>query len=549
MSAQLSRREFLKKSAYAIGGINLISGKLNGTSQPKKKRPNIVLILADDMGFSDIGCYGGEIETPNLDALAQNGLRFTQFYNSARCCPTRASLLTGLHPHQTGVGWMTNSAENPKRGDRNVYGYRGFLNRDCVTLAEVLSAAGYRTLMSGKWHLGYHAKEKWPRQRGFDRYYGTLSGSVNYFNPIAPRGLMFDNDPIEPVSTTDRRYYITDAFTDYAIKFINETGKLDDRPFFLYLPYTAPHWPLHAHDEEIEKYSGKYMCGWDQLRLQRHKRMIDMGIVSKNWPLSERDAPPWDDLSDKKKKEMDLRMAIYAAQIDRMDQNIGKVVGALGKSGKLENTLILFLADNGGCAEGGELGRGPLELKELEKSRNASYGQAWANASNTPFRKYKHYVHEGGIATPLIVHWPNGIKEKGVLRRDPGYLPDILPTLLVVTGAEYPNQFNGHDIHPLEGESLVGVFENKKFKREKPMCWEHEGNRAIRLGNWKLVSPGKEKNIINTEDNWELYDLDADRTEMNDLASSYPEVVEKLQNLWWTWARRTHVVPAYTEEP
>jgi len=503
--------------------------------------------MADDMGFSDIGCYGGEIETPNLDALAKSGLRFTQFYNAARCCPTRASLLTGLHPHQTGIGWMTNSAERPDRGDRNVYGYRGFLNRDCVTLAEVLKQAGYHTLMAGKWHLGYHAKDRWPLQRGFDRYYGTLCGAINYFNPLPPHGLMFVNDPVEPVTTTDRRYYATDAFTDYAIKFVNQAADKDKRPFFLYLAYTAPHWPLHAHNEEIEKYRGKYMMGWDSLREQRHKRMVEMGIVKKDWPLSDRDARPWDKLSDKKKIEMDLRMAIYAAQIDRMDQNIGKIVKSLKEIGKYDNTLILFLADNGGCAEGGELGRGPLEPEKLEKSRKASYGQAWANASNTPFRKYKHYVHEGGIATPLIVHWPKGIKDQDALRNDPGYLPDIMPTLLEVAGAEYPVKFNGNDIQPMEGISLLNAFENKELKRDKPMCWEHEGNRAIRIGKWKLVSPGAKKKIINTEDTWELYDIISDRTELQNLASEHPDIVEKLCEMWWMWAERTHVVPAYAK--
>ena len=505
-------------------------------------RPNIVLIMADDMGYSDIGCYGGEIRTPNLDRLAAGGLRFTQFYNSGRCCPTRASLMTGLHPHQTGIGHMTNTPTDPKHHDRGASGYRGFLNRRCVTLAEVLGEAGYHTLMAGKWHLGYHGQQKWPLQRGFDRFYGILSGAANYFDPEPPRGLTLDNEPIEPEGDD---FYITDAFTDYAIEFLeqHEQGSREssehepEQPFFLYLAYTAPHWPLHAPADVVERYRGTYQIGWDQLRQQRHQRMIQMGLVDAEWPLTPRDARPWEALSEEKKREMDLRMAIYAAQIDRMDQNIGRLVDALKRQGDFDNTLILFLVDNGGCAEGGELGRGPLEPEKLREHFTASYGRAWANASNTPFRRYKHHVHEGGIATPLIVHWPAKIDDAGALRRQPGYLPDVMPTLIEVAGAEYPRQYHGHEIPPAEGVSLMPAIASAdaRLQRDQPMCWEHEDNKAIRIGQWKLVTQGNGP--------WELYNLAVDRTEMNDLAGQRPARVERMAAKWQAWAERCHVQP------
>lgn len=504
-------------------------------------RPNIVLIMVDDMGYSDIGCYGGEIETPHLDRLAANGLRFTQFYNSARCCPTRASLLTGLHPHQTGIGYMTNNAERPTARDRQVPGYRGELNRACVTIAEALRPAGYQTLMTGKWHLGYHKRENWPLQRGFDRYYGIISGASNFFHPKPPRGLTLGNEHIEPESTTDRRYYTTDAFTDYAIKFVREAQR--DQPFFLYLAYTAPHWPLHAHDEEINRYRGKYMLGWDKLRQQRLARMQQMGIIKAEWPLVERDARAWSKVKPKKRDELDLRMAIYAAMIDRMDQNVGKLVAILEQLGELDNTLILFLSDNGGCAEGGELGHANvMDREKREAGYFLTYGRAWANASNTPFRKYKHYTHEGGIATPLIAHWPKGVTARGELYHAPAYLPDIMPTLLELAQAEYPKTHGGHDIHPLSGISLRPAFEQRPLQRKEPMFWEHEGNRAIRIGDWKLVSTGDQK-FYSGEQSWELYNLARDRTERHDLATEQPERVADMRAQWWQWARENHVVP------
>ena len=497
----------------------------------KPTPPNIVIIMVDDMGYSDIGCYGGEIQTPNLDKLAANGLRFTQFYNSGRCCPTRASLLTGLHPHQAGIGHMTNTPAKAKSHDRGVSGYRGFLNRKCVTIAEVLKPKGYHTLMSGKWHVGYHGKHKWPLQRGFDRYYGIIAGASNFFRPEGRRGLTLGNEPVKP----EGDYYITDAFTDYAIQFAEEADARDDRPFFLYLAYTAPHWPLHARKRDIDKYRGKYMDGgWDKVSRDRYQRMLDMGLIKKEWGKTPRDARAWTELSDEKKTELDLRMAIYAAQIDSVDQNIGRLIASLKKMGRFDNTLIFFLSDNGGCAEGGELGGGAKEDLESDRGYMLSYGRAWANASNTPFRRYKHHTHEGGIATPLIAHWPKGISAKGEFRRQPAFLPDLMATAVDATGASYPNKFHGDKIPPMQGVSLLPAFANKSLGN-RPLYWEHERNRAIRIGDWKLVTEGDRA--------WELYNLADDRSEANNLAATHPKLVKAMANQWVAWARRSQVIP------
>lgn len=512
-------------------------------------RPNIILIMADDMGFSDIGCYGGEIETPALDALAEGGLRFKQFYNSARCCPTRASLMTGLHPHETGIGHMTNPPGTLKSDAGPEFpNYRGVLNRSCVTIAEALKPAGYATLMAGKWHLGMDEHSLRPLQRGFEKYYGCLSGASKFFTPEHPRGIFFGNDPIEiPESTTDRRYYTTDAFTDNAIRFISEENEGQDRPFFLYLAYTAPHWPLHAHQEEVQKYVGKYMIGWDKLREQRLEKQIEMGLIDPKWKLSERFDVAWDSLDEKKQKDMDMRMAFYAAMVDRMDQNIGKMVDHLKKIGKYENTLILFLSDNGGCAEGGKLG-GRTDPFDLEKWENTygngpSYGGVWANASNTPFRKFKHYTHEGGLATPLIAHWPRGIKKTGRWVSGPASLPDVMPTFLELTRATYPTEYNGNKIKPLSGISLDAAFKNKPLERTHPLYFEHENNAAIIQDDWKLVGTAVSVPGGPASEKWELYNLKRDRTETNDRAEKRPEKVAELSALWKKWADDVGVYP------
>jgi arylsulfatase A-like enzyme len=511
------------------------------------KRPNIVLILVDDMGFSDLGCYGSEIATPNLDRLAAGGLRFTQFYNCARCCPTRASLMTGLYPHEAGVGHMVERGGIPIR-DTRFPAYRGDLSKQAVTIAQVLQAAGYHTAMSGKWHVTpmTEAKHNWPLQRGFEKYFGLIHGAASYFDPSGI--LVRDNEVIKPEGAN---FYLTDAIADNAVRYLTEFGK-ERKPFFLYAAFTAPHWPLHARPEDIAKYKGRYTNNWAELRQARYQKQIGMGLINPQWPLSPRDmtnAP----LSDPKYAEwQDARMAVYAAQIDRLDQNIGKIIAKLKEIGAAENTLVFFLSDNGGCAEnlgpttGGPYvpatapGGGPMrkgnspEIFPGPADTYASYGQAWANVSNTPFRYYKHWVHEGGISTPLIAYWPAKIKPAGITRQT-GHLIDIMATCLDVAGAKYPKTFNGEKIIPLEGRSLLPVLQGKERKGHDVIFWEHEGNRAVRQGKWKLV--GRYAN------DWELYDMDADRTELNNLATKQPAKVEELKKLYEAWAARVGIEP------
>jgi arylsulfatase A-like enzyme len=525
-TGRTTRRRFLK--ALGMGAAALtVPSRLAGAEKPP--RPNIILMMVDDMGYSDIGCYGSEIRTPNLDRLAASGLRFTQFYNTARCCPTRATLMTGLYAHQAGVGHMMS--------DRGVDGYRGDLNKTCVTIPEVLAPAGYGTYMCGKWHVTRFTgpagpKHNWPRQRGYDRFFGTIMGGGSYW---APAGLTEENTQIQAPTG----FYYSDAISDHAVTFITDhTRKRPDDPFFIYVAYTAPHWPLHAPDEDIARYRGKYMNGWDAIRSARHARMIEMGLVRKAWALTPRDtaATAWEEVDEEKKQEMDLRMSVYAAQIDRVDQGVGRIVETLNKLGRLRNTLFLFLADNGGCAEGGPWGFERKKGGRLGTDKSfASYGLSWANASNTPFRRYKHWVHEGGIATPLIVHWPERIKAKGELRRQPAHLIDIMTTCVEVAGATYPAEYKGNRITPMEGRSLLPAFDDKPIQRQA-IFWEHEGNRAVRIGKWKLVAKGR-------SGPWELYDLHADRTELNDLAATNNERVKQMADVWQKWAERAHVVP------
>jgi arylsulfatase len=501
-------------------------------SQEPKKKPNIVVILADDLGYADIGCYGGEIKTPNLDKLAQNGLRFTNFFNTARCCPSRASLLTGLYSHQAGVGHMTDNLKLP--------GYQGQLHRNCITIAELLRLVGYRNYMVGKWHLSSNSNMKepndtWPVSRGFHRFYGTIPGGGNYFRP---HGLVRDQTPIEPPK---EGYYYTEAISDNAVQFVRDHKKDHAQsPFFLYVAYTSPHWPLHALKEDIARYRGQYRAGWDVLRTQRQKKMLELGIIDSKWKTPASDAKAFKDLTEKEIDELDLRMAIYAAQVDRMDQGIGRIIASLEKEGLLNDTLVMFMADNGACAEiiergtGGELG-GPDSF--------SSYGVGWAWFSNGFLRLFKHWVHGGGVSSPLIVHWPTRIPptSHGQLRRQPGHLIDIMATCADVSGAKYPAEHKGNKITPLEGKSLLPALADKAIEREA-IHWEHEGNKAILVGQWKLVSkhPGP----------WELYNLEQDRAETTDLAKSHPERVRDLAARWQAWAERSHVLPlrAYAKD-
>ncbi|MBI1353049.1 MAG: sulfatase-like hydrolase/transferase [Acidobacteria bacterium] len=492
------------------------------------ERPNIIVILADDMGFSDIGCYGGEVRTPNIDALAEGGVRFRQFYNAGRCCPTRASLLTGLYAHQAGIGHMTN--EQDFRFDQGYGAYSGQLNRHCVTIAEALEPAGYRTLMAGKWHVGTY-EGMWPVDRGFDRYFGIIRGAANFFRPAPDKLLTLDRERAIPGAG----FYATDAFTDHAIEFVEESDDLDDdQPFFLYLAYTSPHWPLHAWPDDVAKYRGKYLQGWEALRQSRFARMREIGLLDGAWELTEPNSLPWDILPESLRDEMDHRMAVYAAMIDRMDQNIGRLVEALRQREELDDTLILFLSDNGGCAEGGMIGRGPASNMVTGEGYSHSYGQSWANASNTPFRRFKHWVDEGGIASPLVAQWPAAIEGGGRWIDEPAHLIDLMATAIDVSGAKYPKFYGGQEIQPYEGKSLRPAFAGRPIDREA-IYWEHEGNRAVRMGKWKLVAMHGEA--------WRLHDMTADRTEMHDVGAANPAIRKKMIGMYEAWAARVGVLP------
>jgi arylsulfatase A-like enzyme len=506
-------------------------------------RPNIVLILADDLGYSDIGPFGGEIRTPNLDRLAAGGLRLTQFYNGARCCPTRASLLTGLYAHQAGVGAMNDDTGRP--------GYRGHLVDECVTLAEVLRPAGYRTYLAGKWHLGQPS----PIARGFDEAYTFRGGMTSFWDPASyfrlPEGRKARSYP-------PGQFYATDAITDHALDFLAESRQAA-KPFFLYLAYNAPHFPLQAPEGEVAKYAERYKVGWDAIRTERHERMSRMGLLGPGSPLTPRSGydgyheegphgtnPAWDSLPETRHADLARRMAIFAAMVDRMDQNIGRVVEDLRKNGELDNTLILFFSDNGACSEwdpngfdgksGPEnvLHEGPALATMGGPSSYLSYGSGWANAGTTPWRLYKHYTHEGGISTPFIAHWPAVVARKGEIDGRVAHIVDIMPTLIEVAGAMYPVRARGHDVSPPEGRSLLPALHGEPAEPRR-LFFEHEGNRAVRDGRWKLVARKGRP--------WELYDIDADRSELHDLASAQPGRVAELVGLWDAWAKRCHVEP------
>ncbi len=514
-------------------------------------RPNVVLILADDMGFSDLGCFGSEIPTPRLDALARGGVRLTQMYNCARCCPTRASLLTGLYPHQAGVGHMVSDYGTP--------GYRGYLNDRCVTIAEVLKTTGYHTFMSGKWHVGgpydVSRPDTWragdvghptPRQRGFDRFFGTLAGAGSYYRPPT---LMRDDLFIEPDNTG---FFYTDAINDQAVAMIESLPDDDPSPFFLYLAHTAPHWPLHAPPDDISRHESCYRAGWDGIRTARHERLRDSGLLDRAWPISLRDPQSHDWRTESHQDWQAMRMATYAAQIERMDQGIGRVIDALRRRYTLDNTLILFVSDNGGSAEflaeDGHSAR--YDIRTLDgqsvsvgNSPNLmpgpattfmSYDLPWSNASNAPFRLHKCWVHEGGIATPFIAHWPGRLKA-GHVDHQPAHVMDLMPTVLDAAGATYPTEYAGSPITPTSGRSLLGSCRGERESQPRVILWEHQGNAALRAGQWKLVRRHPQQ--------WELYDMAADRMETVDLAEQEPAMVRHLANQWQSCSAGIGVQP------
>ena len=556
-----NRRDFIKMGA-GVAAATLAPGTATAFGSPAPHaaagaKPNIIFILADDLGFSDIGCYGSEVATPNLDKLAARGIRVNQFYNNPRCCPSRASIMTGLYAQQAGMGDMV-----ADHGRYPYPEYNGILNAATLTIPEALKAAGYNTAMVGKWHLATETEEgkrSWPLQRGFDKFWGMIAGSSVYYE--SPH-LMNGNDPLPP---PPKDQYLTDLWADHAASFVTELAP-QKKPFFLYTAFNAPHWPIQAPEETVEKYAKRYEAGWDALREERHKKQLSMGLVSMQWPLTPRDprVPAWDKVDN---KDWEIRrMAVYAAMIDRLDQGIGRIITAVEKAGIADNTLIIFMSDNGGNAE--EIARGkrqtPNESREGPSHVNTateangpcqsgmtcagnvpgvmpggedtfqSIGIPWGNCANTPFRLYKHYAHEGGVSTPLIASWPAVIKATGTPVNAVGHETDFMPTFLEIAGLTYPKQVAAGPIPALAGESLVPIFVGKSRARG-PIYWEHEGNKAVRDGKWKLVS--------RFPDGWELFDMEADRTELHDLATAQPEHAKRMAGMWDAWAKRVGVQP------
>ena len=546
-----------------FAALALSMSACNHNENRDDERPNILIILADDLGYSDLGCYGGEIHTPNLDRLAQNGIRFNRFYNAGRSCPTRASLLTGLYPHQAGIGRMT--------FDNHLPGYRGTMTHNGVTIAEVLKASGYHTGMIGKWHVAetplrpdqrewlahqvqydeFAPKENYPTHRGFEDFYGTIYGVVNFFDPFS----LVNGE--EPVRNVPEDYYSTIALTDSAVSYINRY-KQSDQPFFIYLSYHAPHWPLHALEEDIKKYEDTYSAGWEAVRDARYQRMIQLGIFPEqsDYLTNRLSTKEWEANPD---SVWDARaMAVHAAMIDRMDQEIGKVLKTLESLGELDNTLIFFLSDNG-CSpeicqdyEPGENDRPDMlrdgtpiiypkhkEVMPGPATTFASLGPEWANVANMPFRFWKAKMYDGGICTPVIAHWPKGIKiKKGSINSEMCHIIDFMATCLDLAQAKYPATYNDCDILPLEGKNLVPVLQTGKREGHEIIGFEHFNEKAlISKDGWKIIQPGR-------RNSWELYNLNTDRTEKNDVAGQHPERLSQMVSQYETWAKRVMVLPA-----
>jgi arylsulfatase A-like enzyme len=502
-------------------------------SKPQPTRPNVVVVLLDDVGFSDIGAFGSEIPTPNIDALAKGGLSFTQFYNSARCSPSRASLLTGTYPHQAGVGHLEAIAVEGSKG------LHGKLADRVVTLAEVAKSAGYYTAMAGKWHIGIE-RGVGPWQRGFDHSLASPLGELYYRDQPQKNAQRVYIDGREVPSSSDEvgtgYWYSSDLFVDWQTRFVKDAER-QHKPFFLYMPFVGAHFPLMAPPEDVARFKGRYMAGWDVMRKARFERQKKLGLIPANaeMPPPLHNTYDWEKLSAADKERFDTIMAVYAATIARVDKAVGTLVQRLRDMGELDNTLILFMQDNGGNGESGPDGRLLGKGAPGSAQSNIFVGMNWATMQNTPFQYFKHYTEEGGIATPLIAYWPRGIdaKVRGTRVSAPGHLIDVMPTLVEVSGATYPKSFNGHDIVPVQGRSMVPAFHGRPLHRSVPIFWEHEGNRAVRDGKWKLVARFREP--------WELYDMSADRVEMHNLAAKHPALVRKMANQWDEWAARSYV--------
>ncbi|MCF0070624.1 arylsulfatase [Dyadobacter sp. CY261] len=520
------KASFWASLIWALAVIALVPA----SAQRPSDKPNIVLILGDDMGFSDLGSFGSEINTPNLDRLAGEGLRITQFYNSGRCCPSRAALLTGLYPHQAGIGDMVQDKGSPA--------YQGYLSKNSATIAQLLKTGGYNTIVSGKWHVGL-VPSAWAVNRGFDQSFTLQNNGSSYFNsePLYNDGrtVTFQLNG-RGIQRYDTSRYLTQAITDFAIQSIDRI-KDQKNPFFLYLAYNAPHWPIQALPEDIARYKGKYLQGWDALRESRYRKLVSLGIIQKEWKLSPRyeKAPEWNALTAAEKDQWDTRMAIYAAMIDRMDQCIGQVLAKLKATGRDRNTLVIFISDNGGSGDTVREWDYVTQKKGEPGSVNSidSYDPAWGNASNTPFKLFKKNTHEGGIASPFIAWFPGRIKAN-TLSQQVGHITDIMPTLLEVAGVRYPITFGSENLTQLPGASLTRLFQHPQQVQDKTIFWEHEGSRAVRKRDWKLVAE------INQP--WELYDLKTDRSENNNLADRNPEKVKELEKEYLQWAAKVGVV-------
>ncbi len=549
----------MKTQLFLILVMTLFFGSVSQSAEHRAAQPNIILILADDLGYSDLGCYGGEIHTPHLDSLAKRGVRFTQLYNSARCCPSRASLMTGLYPSQAGIGDFTTGRPHPTRGP----GYLGRLNEQCVTLAEVLKPAGYGCYYVGKWHMH---EQTGPIKRGFDEFYGYTRGhshdqyDADYYFRL-PQGRKPELD------LPKDKFYATDAFNDYAMEFIRQ-GQKSGKPWFVFLGHSSPHFPVQAPAERADKYDKTYRRGWDVLREERYERMKKLGLINgDHWkptpralvPVDRNDIangypgkpnPAWDSLDKDRQLDLARRMAVFAAMVESVDHGVGRIIKHLQATNDLDNTLILFLSDNGACYEWGPFGfdgRSRVgtttlytgdDLRKIGgRGTHQSYGSAWANLGNTPLRLYKHFTHEGGISTPFIAHWPKGIGRPDTWVRTPAHVMDIMPTVLDATGAKYPQVRNGQTIPPMEGVSLLPAMRGKSLPK-RSIGFDHQGARALRNGDWKLVWSKR----MPTEIKWELYNLAKDRCETNDVAARHPVRVKLLAAEWETWARRVGVI-------
>ena len=537
-------------SVTATAGI--LSLPLAARQSPQTARPNIVILLADDMGYSDIGAFGGEIRTPNLDKLAKSGVIFTQFYNQARCCPSRAVLMTGRYPHQVGIGEMIDGYAAKARANAGSRSYMDHLSPDAPTIAEVLRAAGYSTMMCGKWHLGRRPAE-WPAKRGFDRSFVQIEGAMNYYGGDSGNG------PRAPMAVDDKPYvpprdgfYSTDQFAQRAIEYMTEAVRQHpEKPFFLYLPFNASHWPLQAPLDEIANYKGAYDAGWQATRDARLARMKALGIVPQDQQMAPMDAqarltdhhgitPPWEKLDASRRAEWSRLMECFAAVATHMDTQVGNVLAALDKLGVADNTIVIFLADNGGADEDPEHKLPPgAVIGDRDSFRG--YDTPWATVSNTPWRRHKTTCYEGGISTPLLVRWPAGIDptKNGACVRTPAHIIDLFPTFVALAGAKY--QPKNPDIK-LEGQDITAMFKGNPGPANRKFFWEHEGYRAVRDGKWKLISVPPAKNQKYITGPWELYDEENDRVEQHNLAAQNPDLVKKLSAGYDAWAARCGVI-------